>query len=200
MFSLPQLAELNKKEEIVRLLQQSADVNQQDKYRKTALYWACAYNRTELAEILLQNKTINVNLQNNYGVSPFLRACWDKYESVHLMIQDPRVDIILSNKWGWSPLMYACYNGNTNVVQLLLSYGRYIDIHKKSTKDTAGIKLGSTALDLAKQRNRKDIVQLLQQYQNNPKETQKTLKNRLNLKGKIIIIIIIKLKIINKVK
>ena len=80
--------------------------------------------------------------------------------------------------------MNACYHGNTEIVQLLLSYGRNIDIHKKSTKDSAGIKSGSTALDVAKQENNTDIVQLLQQYQNNPKETQKLWRNELNLKGK----------------
>ena len=63
------------------------------------------------------------------------------------------------------------------------------DIYKKSTKDHIGVKSSSTTLDMAKQRNRTDIVQLLEQYQNNPKETQKTLRNELNLKGKNIKII-----------
>ena len=67
---------------------------------------------------------------------------------------------------------------------MLISYGRNIDILKKSTKDAGDIKSGSTALDVAKQRNTTDIVQLLEQYQNNPKETQQTTRNKLNLKGK----------------
>ena len=81
--------------------------------------------------------------------------------------------------------MGTCCNGRTKIVQLLISFDRKIDIDKKSTKDNwLGIKSGSTALDVSKQQNRTDIVQLLQQYQNNPKETQKTLRNKLNLKGK----------------
>ena len=80
--------------------------------------------------------------------------------------------------------MWACYNGYTKTVQLLLSFGRNIDIHKKSTQDLYNIK-GSTALDMAKQKkNSTDIVKLLEQYQNNPKETQKLWRNELNLKGK----------------
>ena len=43
---------------------------------------------------------------------------------------------------------------------------------------------GLTALDMAKQGKKTDIVQLLERYQNNPKETQKALRNELNLKGK----------------
>ena len=37
---------------------------------------------------------------------------------------------------------------------------------------------------VSKQANRTDVVQLIEQFQNNPKETQKTLRNQLNLKGK----------------
>ena len=152
---------------------------------------ACQNNRTELAEILLKNNKINVNLQdNNYGWSPFFVACENnRYESVLLMLQDPRVDVNLANNWGWSPLMQACHVGRTKIVQLLLSSGRYIDIHKKSTKydysgGAANFKSGSTALDMAKQTNSTDVVKLLKQYQKNPKETQKTTRNKLNLKGK----------------
>ena len=100
------------------------------------------------------------------------------------MIQDPRVNINMVDKIGWSPLMNACNRGYTKLVQLLISFGRNIDILKRSTIDFYEIKSGSTALDLAKKENTKDIVELLEQYQKNPKETQKTLINELNLKGK----------------
>ena len=84
--------------------------------------------------------------------------------------------------------MWACYCGNTKIVQLLISCGRKIDIYRKSTEELygvdIGIKSGSTALDAAKQTNSTAVVQLLQQYQNNPKETQQTTRNKLNLKGK----------------
>ena len=113
----------------------------------------------------------------------FLLGYYDSYECVLIMVQDPRVDVNLANKYGISPLMIVCYNGHTKIVQLLISFDRNIDVLKKSTKDYLGIKSGSTALDMAKQRNRTDIVQLLEQYQNYPKETQKTIRNQLNLKG-----------------
>ena len=147
------------------------------------------YNSTEIAEILLKNKKINVNLQDNGGWSPFSHACLkDSYECVRLMIQDPRVDVNMANNWGWSPLMWACFRGYTKIIQLLISYGRNTDIYKKSTKDFIDIfdgyiKSGSTALDVAKKWHG-DVVQLLEQCQNNPKETQKLWRNQLNLKGK----------------
>ena len=168
-------------------MQQGANINEQDSDGDTALSCACWKNHTELVQILLQNKKINVNLQDKYGSSPFYTACAnDHYECVLMMLQDARVDINVANTWGISPLMTACYFGYTKTVKLLISFGRNIDIYEKSTKDNyfSGIKSGSTALDLAKQRNKTDIVQLLQQYQNNPKETQKLWRNQLNLKGK----------------
>ena len=100
------------------------------------------------------------------------------------MLQDARVDVNLTNNYGISPLMIACNWGYTKIVQLLISFGRNIDILKKSTKDDYGIKSGSTALDVAKQENETDIVEMLQQYQNYSKETQKLWRNELNLKGK----------------
>ena len=176
-----------KKEDIVLLLQQGADINEQDISGYTALWRVCRDNRTDIIEILLQNNKINVNLQNTSGESPFYRACEARgnYECTLIMLQDARVDVNMADTRGISPLMTACYGGKTEIVQLLISSGRYIDILKKSTKDfSEGIKSGSTALDVAKQRNSTDIVRLLEQYQNNPKETQKTTRNELNLQGK----------------
>ena len=58
--------------------------------------------------------------------------------------------------------MVACLNGHTQTIQLLLSFGRKIDVFNKSIKyDYSDIKSDSTALDVAKQRNETDIVQIL---------------------------------------
>ena len=91
---------------------------------------------TQILQILLQNKNINANLKSNSGWSSFLSACWNnRYESVLLMIQDARVDVNMADNYGWSPLMWACLIGYTQIVQLLLSSGRNIERHEKSTKD-----------------------------------------------------------------
>ena len=77
MSDLPALAKQNKKEEIVVLLRQGANVNEQNECGQTAFWWSCFYNDTETAEILLKNNNINVNLRDNYGISPFYYACGD---------------------------------------------------------------------------------------------------------------------------
>ena len=141
MSGLPVLSEQNNKKEIVRRLQNGANVNEQDSNGTTALFVACQKNYTEIAEILLCFNKINVNLHNNARYSPFYYACSNNsYECVLMMLQDARVDVNLDDNYGISPFMWACYNGYTKTVQLLLSFGRNIDIHKKSTQDLYNIK------------------------------------------------------------
>ena len=83
---------------------------------------------------------------------------------VLLLLKDARVDVNLADTIGLSPFVYACYYGYTQIIQLLLSYGRYIDIHKKTTKRWLfryQIRLNCTR-HMAKKANKTDIVQLLQ--------------------------------------
>ena len=56
MSGLPALAAEYKKDEIVRLLKQGADVNEKDSNGYTALHEACWNNNTDIVQILLQNK------------------------------------------------------------------------------------------------------------------------------------------------
>ena len=85
---MPVLAKQNKEEEIICLLQNGADVNEQDSDGITALYYACYFNNTELVEILLKHDNINVNLQDTDGSSPFTFACGDyRYECALMMLQ-----------------------------------------------------------------------------------------------------------------
>ena len=91
------------------------------------------------------------------------------------MIKDPRTDVNLKDGNGWTPLMEACYDGYVPLVQLLLSVGR-VDVKKKNQK-------GLTALLMAKEMNRTEIVSILQEYDDNPLEMQKKLRGQLNIQG-----------------
>ena len=61
MSRLPILALYNNKEEIVRRLQNGADINEKGAFERTALHFACQLNYTEIVEILLKHNNINVN-------------------------------------------------------------------------------------------------------------------------------------------
>ena len=173
-----------KKEELIRCLQSGGNINEQNASGYTALWCACDKNRVEIVRLLLDHQNIDVNLQSHAGYSPFLNTCYEgKYESVLLMLQDARTNVNLSDGDGWTPLIHACYKGKIRVVQLLLAFGRFVYLNQKSTGDFSQLKSGSTALDIAKQREYIDIVSLLNTYQANPLETQKSLRNQLHLKG-----------------
>ena len=48
------------------LLDAGADINIRDKYGRTALYWACHYNRTNIVPLLL-DAGADINITNNNG-------------------------------------------------------------------------------------------------------------------------------------
>ena len=172
--SLPELAEKNKKTEILTLLKQSGtNVNHQNTYGQSALFMSCWRNYTDLISLLLKHPNIHVNLRNIYGDCPFGRACADgNCDSVKLLLKDPRTDLNLQDNFGITPLMAACmYYGKTHTVQLLLAFGRLIDIDRLVTEKNAKVSVGSSALDIAKQKGKTEIVSLLHEYIANPLET-----------------------------
>ena len=128
-------------------------------------------------------------MQDNYGWSPFLLS-YNKHSTFSLLVVDARVDIKTSNAFGWSTLMYASFHGFSQNVKLLLSCGRNLDVNQKTIKDHdfygKTFKKGSNALDIAKNSpcSNAETLQILEQYQRNPKEMQKIFRNQLNLNGK----------------
>ena len=125
------------------------------------LYCACWNNNQEIVQILLQHKTINVNLQNTIENTPFLCACFrGGYENVMTMVQDARVNINLDDDCGCSPLIWACLYGHTKIVKLLLSYGRKIDVHHKTTYYYLNLNMSSTALTPPKKKIKQKLYTL----------------------------------------
>ena len=61
-----------------------------------------------------------------------------------------------------------------------------MDAQQKIKEDEGGIKAGSNALDIAEKRGKNDIVEILQEYEMNPKESAKKWRNELNIKGDLI--------------
>ena len=182
--------ERNNFEEVKKLLEkQELDINYEDIYRRTSLHNACRHGYLQILQVLLRDHRINVNKQDEFGYTPFYLACqWNHIEIVKCMMQDHRVDVNMQDKYGWSPLIPACKTGKKQIVRLLIASGRKVDIDQETTRNDylydTQIKSGSTALDVAKQWNHTEIIQILKNYQSNPTETQQNLRNQMNLKGK----------------
>ena len=190
MSSIKQLVQENQKEELIKALSEGADVNQKDKSVntiQTALHFSCYKSNIDILKTLLEHRYINVNLEDKTGWSAIHVACnFGAYKSVLEMLKDPRVDVNIVDPIGWSALICASYSGEAEVVKLLISFGRNVDVEIKTTFEDSGTgtKKGCTALDIARQRNKTNVVSVLEQYQLNPLETRNTLRKQLELEGK----------------
>ncbi len=167
----------NNLSEVQRLLEtENININYQNDKESgwTALHLSCKHGLTDIARVLLQHRNINVDSVNVFGNSPFLIACSNgRTETVKLLIQDSRVDVNKMNNDTHTPLMYSCYWGHLLTVQELIKCAK-VDLFVKSTKDItyddATYKLGSTALDVAKQKGRTEIVKVLEEEMNRRKQ------------------------------
>ena len=89
--------------------------------------------------------------------TPLHIAAWNnKIEAVAALISHG-ADVNARDKYGLTPLMRASYWGYAKVVEALLDAGA-----DKELKATSGPVKGKTALDIARDRNKGDVVALLE--------------------------------------
>jgi ankyrin repeat protein len=122
-------------------------------------------NNIEAIKYLLDNKLIDINIQDNDRYTPLMHASYlNKIEIVKLLLSYK--DINIQNKWGRTALIYASRNNNIKIVKLLLNHPE-INIFLKGEND-------KTSLNWVKYFNYKEIETLLVNYDR--KEKLKLLK------------------------
>ncbi len=131
------------------LLNETINVNEE-----AALIEASYKNNIEVVELLLANKTINVNLQNKNGYTAVIYASRNgNIEIVKLLLKVEAINVNLQNKSGYTALILASWNGYIEVVKLLLN----IEIININIQDNTG----QTALVIASRKGNIDVVKLL---------------------------------------
>lgn len=97
-------AVLENKSELVQKIVSGCDyktINKRDKYGMTALHWAVANNKIELAKILLSHKDISIMLLDDKGFSPLgLALRYKNLELAKLLLvngANPNVGVLLWN-------------------------------------------------------------------------------------------------------
>ena len=80
--------------------------------------------------------------------------------------QLPGFDVNAVSSRGYTALMWAAYYGETEFVRRLIEDDEII-INKQTTRALNSQPAGSTALDIARRRNKQDIVKLLEGEQLN---------------------------------
>lgn len=101
------------------------NVNEQDRYGWTPLFYACNRGYPEIVQKLLSVKGVDPNKPNEYQTSPLICAC-DKgfVQIVELLLDHPDIDIYAQDDLGLNALMWANYRENQALVKRLLQHTR----------------------------------------------------------------------------
>lgn len=134
------------------LLQQGADVNQQDVDGSTALHWAAYVDDPGIIGVLLKAGA-KVNLANQFGITPLMEACDSRDPKIVDLLLNAGADPNARAEAGETPVMRAARAGNAEVMRLLLAH-RGDPNAKEPSQD-------QTALMWAISQRHSDVAQLL---------------------------------------
>lgn len=181
-----------RRKEIVKLLlEYNANVNIKNQYQATALMSSIAKRQNyKIAKILINNKA-NVNTTTEYGITPLLLATEKGYLKTIKLLLNNKADVNAQDKNGNSVLIYAAMHNGTDITKLLLAHKANVNVQNKYgttpliaaswhgySKEIIEILLAhgananarnnaeKTALDLAKELQKTDIIQILENHIN----------------------------------
>ena len=121
---------------VYSLLTKDVDVNAVQLDGTTALHWAVHRNDLKMAKLLIEAGA-NVNVSNDYGVTPFLLACTNgNPDMVHGLLRagaDPNA----TRETGESAIMTASRTGNLEAVKALLAYEPDLNLQENRRGQTA---------------------------------------------------------------
>jgi len=153
----------------------------------TPFYFVCQSNKRDTLEVLLRSPTVDVNRSMAGGGTPLLIACeLGHRDIVERLLQDPRVNVNATEQQaGATPLWMASNKGKLFTVQQLLASGRKVDVQGR-TNSGADAWSGKTALERARAQAHSGVVDLLEAYVSNPKQTVREIREELGLRDSFI--------------
>ncbi len=137
------------------LINKGADVNAQNDVGQTALMRTATGDIT-LTKLLLQNGA-DRTLSTKEGMTPFKVACCrNKFEIAKLLF-DPIADVNVKTKdaMEFTALMLSALSPSPKIVDMLLKNGADLNIKNKK---------GKTALDIAIDKNHKEVIDIINKY------------------------------------
>lgn len=106
------------------LIEKGIQVDHQNKSGNSALNCCCEYGTFEQVEFLVENKA-NVNLQNNFGVTPLMFACSNRTDYtriIHYLISK-KASLYSYDHYNRRPLDWAIEH-SSNIFNTIISYYR----------------------------------------------------------------------------
>mmetsp|Transcript_8876 Transcript_8876/g.12448 ORF Transcript_8876/g.12448 Transcript_8876/m.12448 type:complete len:301 (+) Transcript_8876:25-927(+) len=151
------------------LLQARASVNEANTNGDTALSVCACNGEFDIARLLIASYA-QVQNANRSGQTPLMYASLYGHSHIIKTLLQARADCNKSDVRGMSALMYASHRGEVKSVQLLLRNGA--DVYQKE------VLMGRNALDIARKRGYKKIIEVLQAWQELPNVVLALLKIR----------------------
>ena len=180
-------AENGRASEVSSLLGDHPEINvnwaNPDYSQWTPLHIACRYGHAEVVKLLLAHPDINVNWKSSNGRTPLSFGCWNGQVSVvRLLLKDPRVDVNLDDNRGRTPLWWASRFGKHEVIEWLIASDRDIgDVENKKGRRWDG--KDYTALEIAREQKKTDVVALLERFMVKPTQTRAEVQKDLGITG-----------------
>ena len=175
-------AKMDNEQAVKQLIARGFDVNTIDPDSQTALMIALREPSPKVAELLVNQPGMNLNVLNAKGESALMLAAFAGQLDIAETMIKKGADV---NKTGWTPLHYAATAGQAALVRLLLENYAYIDAESPNASTPlmmasmygtpATVKLlldegadislknqqGLNALQFAQRANREDSVQII---------------------------------------
>jgi len=124
--------------------------NTEDQNGNPMLILAIRDNSTNVLELLLSNKNIDVDISNKQGETPLMMASIDgNLPIVKALVLQNKAKI---NHIGWTPLHYACAKGHLEVAQFLVANAADVDARAPNW---------TTPLMMATQSGNEELVKFL---------------------------------------
>ena len=167
---------------IIETIEQGQNPNELNSDGHPALIYAYREGALKSFDALVQHPKVDINKQNNYHESPIMYpALANDLERVKTLVEKGAE----LNHLGWSPIHYAAIKGNAKIVKLLLEHGAWpnspapdgsnplmmavsagsieaIEALVAAGADPNAVNFdGVSALDLAKERNNRNVLDLL---------------------------------------
>jgi ankyrin repeat protein len=111
--------------EVQSLIKAGVSPNTLDPKGNPMLIVAIRDKSLKVADLLLANKAIDVNLSNKSGENPLMMASIEgELPLVETLVLKNKADV---NKTGWAPLHYACTTGRLSVAEFLVANGAKVN-------------------------------------------------------------------------
>ncbi len=137
---------------VARLIQLGARVNAANKWGLSPLGAAADDGQTACVHLLLNNGATIEQMAKD-GRTPLYMAVQSRQIDCVRLLLDKGADVNARTDLDWTPLMAAAKRGDSVAVQLLISRGAKLDLENNE---------GDTALDIAEDKDFKNIVEMLE--------------------------------------